>query len=140
MHHQAHPFRFVPQRDADDGITEARGLLPRGEPGLDHPLFQQGCEVIGLADAGAANVPDLCEVFRQGGFRAEGRLKTQTLHKFQSRRLMHAALQLQELAVALDLPEAIPLEHVNVKGLRAFSLISADSGLVLERQGPNRIA
>jgi hypothetical protein len=53
---------------------------------------------------------------------------------------MHAPLQLQELAVALDLPEAIPLEHVNVKCLRAFSLISADSGLVLERQGPNRIA
>jgi hypothetical protein len=103
-------------------------------------LFQQGCEVIGLADAGAANGPDPCEVFREGGFRAEGRLQSQTPAKFQSRRLMHAPLQLQELAVPFDLPEAIAFEHVDTEGLRAFPLISADGGLVLERQSPNRIA
>ena len=107
MHYQAHRFRFVPQRDADDGIAEALGLLTRGEPGLDYPLFQQGCEVIGLADAVTANVPDQCELFRQGGFRAECRLQSQTLPEFQPRRLMRVPLQLQELAVALDMPEAI---------------------------------
>ena len=53
---------------------------------------------------------------------------------------MHAPLQLQELAVPFDLPEAIAFEYVDTEGLRAFSLISADGGLVLECQSPNRIA
>ncbi|QNI99392.1 hypothetical protein SynA1562_00544 [Synechococcus sp. A15-62] len=53
---------------------------------------------------------------------------------------MHLPLQLQELAVPLDLPETIAFQHVDPKGLRAFPLISADGGLVLERQSPNRIA
>ena len=82
MHHKARCCGLVPQRDAGDGIAAAQGLLPRGEPGIDHPLLQQGCEVIGLADAGAANGPDPCEVFREGGFRAEGRLQSQILAKF----------------------------------------------------------
>ena len=64
MHLQVHRFRGVRQREADDCFAAAQGLLLRGEPGLDHPLFQQGCEVIGVADAGAANGPDPCEVLR----------------------------------------------------------------------------
>ena len=64
MHHKTQRFRLVRQREADDGFAAAQGLLLRGEPGLDHPLFQQGCEVIGVADAGAANGPDPCEVLR----------------------------------------------------------------------------
>ena len=140
MNHQLHRFRVLRHRDADDGITAYWERLRRREPGLDQALFQQGYEVIGLADAGAANGPDPCEVLWESGFRAEGRLQSQTLAKFQPRRLMHAPLQLQELAVPFDLPEAIAFEHVNTKGLRAFPLISADGGLVLERQSPNRIA
>ena len=79
MHHQAHRFRFLRQRDADDGIVASLDLLPRGKPGLDYALFKQGCKVIGLADAGAANSPDPCQILSQGGFRTEGRLQSQTL-------------------------------------------------------------
>ena len=90
-------------------------------------------------NTGGADAPGLGDVGRQCCRSFERRLQPQPLSRFQACRLMDTPLQLQQLGIALDLPEAIALQHMDVKGLGTLFLVSADCGLVLACQSSNRV-